>query len=357
MNHDSLIINGIKYSPKELLEKGRYNIFDYRQPEWVRDFYEFVLDWLERDEIEVTTSGTTGAPQTLTFPKEALIESARRTITFFNLQPQEKVMLCLPAKYIAGKMMIARAFTGQLDLILAEPESDPWADLKESIRFVPVVPLQLRKLLQYPEKLKLIETILVGGAPIDSKLERQVKKINPIVFQSFGMTETLTHVALKRVNGEEPSPFYRALEGIWFEADADNRLIIHSSYFTDPVYTNDVVSLQDKKHFLWHGRYDSVINTGGVKVFPEDVEQKISSLIYRRFIISGLPDETLGQKVVLIIEGKPMEDSCLESLHNRIRMKVEKHQAPKEIHFAEKFPETSSGKIKRNEITEGISGG
>lgn len=357
MNYDSLTINGKKYSPKELLEEGRYTVLDYRQPEWLRDFYEFVLDWLERDEIEVSTSGTTRTPQTITFPKKALIESAKRTISFFDLQPEDNVLLCLPAKYIAGKMMIARAFVGQLNLILTEPSSDPWQDMAETIRFVPLVPLQLRELLRYPDKLNNIDIILAGGAPLDSKLERQVKKIKPTVFQSFGMTETLTHVALKRVNGVNPSPYYRAIEGVWFEADAEKRLVIHSTFFDEPVYTSDVVSLQDEKHFRWHGRYDSVINTGGVKVFPEDIEQKINNLIYRRFIIGGLPDEVLGEKIVLIIEGKPMEDSCLESLHNRIRMNVEKHQAPKEIRFTESFPETASGKIKRKEIIENVLDG
>ena len=325
---------------------------DPARPEWYRNFYEFVADWLENEEITVTTSGTTGKPRELTFSKDALIESAQRTLAFFALKPQDPVLLCLSTQYIAGKMMVARAFAGRLNLLIAEPSSDPWQAWTEQVKFVPVVPMQLRRLLEKPEKHHLFSIVLVGGAPMDNTLERKVQRFKPVVYQSFGMTETLTHVAVRWVNGENPAQTYRAMEGVNLKTDKQSRLIISADYLPGPVATNDVVTLEDEKRFRWHGRYDSVINSGGVKVFTEDVESKISGMIYRRFFIAGIPHQELGQQVILVIEGKPMEESCLEALHNRIRMKVAQHHAPKKILFCEKFPETSSGKIRRKEVVE-----
>jgi len=157
-------------------------------------------------------------------------------------------------------------------------------------------------------------------------------------------------VALRRVNGEEPSDFYRALDGVTFSVDHQQRLIVEVDFLDQLVQTNDVVRLLDEKRFIWHGRADSVINTGGIKVFPEEVEKKLSHLIYRRFFITGIPDEKLGEKIVLIIEGSPMEKSCLNALKNRIALAVEKYEAPKEIYFADKFIETDTGKVKRKAI-------
>lgn len=356
MIHQSFSINGEPYSAKKLLEKSRRIILDPGQPEWRRSIFEFFTDWLESDEIEVSTSGTTGKPTTIFFPKSAVIDSAKRTLDFFNLHPGDAVMLCLQAKYIAGKMMIARALVGGLNLLITEPSSNPWKKWTEAVKFVPVVPLQLRHLLEHPEKHHLFSTILVGGAPIDNTLERKVQRIDPVVFQSFGMTETLTHIAVRRVNGENPAESYRLLDDFTIEADSESRLVIHSPEHKAPLKTNDVISIDDEKHFRWHGRFDSVINSGGVKIFPEDVERTVAGLIYRRFFIAGFQDNELGEKVVLIIEGKPMEESCLEALHNRIRTKVEKHQAPKEIFFFEKFPETESGKIRRKMVIRELCG-
>ncbi|MGM0573378.1 MAG: AMP-binding protein [Bacteroidota bacterium] len=354
MIHQSFTINGEKYSAKALLEKSRRTMMDLDQPGWYRNIFEFITDWLENEEFEVATSGTTGKPTTLTFPKSAMIDSARRTLEFFDLKPGDPVLLCLPAQYIAGKMMIARALAGGLNLLFAQPETDPWKEWNTKVKFVPVVPLQLRRLLEHPEKHHLFDIVLVGGATIDTSLERKLQRFDPAVFQSFGMTETLTHIAVRRVNGESPSPTYRVLEGFSLTTDAESRLVVQGESLPEPVHTNDVVTLEDEKHFRWHGRYDSVINSGGVKIFPEDVEKKIAGLIYRRFFIAGFPDNVLGQKVVLIIEGKAMEESCLEALHNRIRMKVGKHPAPKQILFYEQFPETDSGKIKRPEVVKAL---
>ncbi|MCF8334641.1 MAG: AMP-binding protein [Bacteroidales bacterium] len=355
MTNKPLTINGKTLAPKELLETGRRIIIDPSQPEWLQDFYDFVLDWMnEQNTIKVQTSGTTGPPKTISFSKETMKQSARKTLAFFDLDPGDSVVLCLSAQYIAGKMMIVRAMEGGLNLILQEPSSDPWQSIEEQIDFIPVVPVQLQKLLHQPEKQKRIKTILAGGAPIDYKLERKLQKISPVIFHSYGMTETVTHVALRRINGEESSDFYRALDGVTFSVDDQQRLIVEMDFLDRAIQTNDVVNLLDEKRFIWHGRMDTVINSGGIKVFPEVVEKKLAKLIYRRFFIIGISDEALGEKIILIIEGEPMEESCLEALKNRIDRAVEKYEAPKEIYFYDDFPETRSGKVKRKEVVENL---
>lgn len=353
MKNKPLTINGKTLSPKEILELGRRIILDPTQPGWKHDIWEFILDWMDNSgTMQITTSGTTGSPKALSLKKEMMLQSARKTLDFFDLKEGDTALLCLSPQYIAGKMMIVRAFVGGLNLIIQEPSSDPWKDITDDIDFIPVVPLQLQKLLNKPEKQKQIKTILVGGAPIDYKLERKLQNIAPVVFHSYGMTETITHVALRRVNGEEPSDFYRALDGVNFSVDEEQRLIVDVDFLDRPVQTSDVVNLLDEKRFIWHGRADSVINTGGIKVFPEEVEKKLSKLIYRRFFIAGISDEKLGEKIVLIIEGSPMEESCLDALKNRIALAVEKYEAPKEIFFYDDFPETGTGKIKRKEVMQ-----
>ncbi len=355
MRNKPLTINGKTLSPKELLETGRRVILDPSQPEWLQDFYDFVLDWMNRkNTLKVQTSGTTGQPKAISLSKEAMKQSARKTLEFFDLHPGDSAVLCLSAQYIAGKMMIVRAMEGRLNLILQEPSSDPWKNIREKVDFIPVVPLQLQKLLHQPEKQKFIKTILVGGAAIDHHLERKLQKISPVVFQSYGMTETITHVALRRANSEKPFEYYRALNGVRFSVDDQQRLIVEVDFLDLPVKTNDTVNLLDEKRFIWLGRADSLINTGGIKVFPEEVEKKLSKLIYRRFFIAGIPDEKLGQKIVLIIEGKPMEESCLDALKNRIALAIEKYEAPKEIYFVNKFIETDTGKVKRTLIKENL---
>jgi len=355
MNNKPLIINGKSLSPKKLLEKGRQVITDPSQPEWLQDFYEFILDWMDdRYSIEVETSGTTGSPKSFSISKDQMIQSAAKTLAYFNLNPGDNALLCLSAKYIAGKMMIVRAITGELNLIIQEPSSDPWETLESKIDFIPVVPLQVQKLIQQPEKQKFVKRILVGGAPIDHQLEKKLQKIASAVFQSYGMTETLTHVALRRVNGENSQEFYTALEGVTFSVDERKRLVVDVDFLDGKVRTNDVVTLLDEKRFVWQGRMDSVINSGGVKVSPEEVEKKLSKLIYRRFFVAGIPDDNLGEKIILIIEGSPMEKRCLEALKNRISWITQKYEVPKVIYFTKKFPETGTGKIKRQEVINNL---
>ncbi|MCF8303080.1 MAG: AMP-binding protein [Bacteroidales bacterium] len=354
--NNSLIINGTKYTKAELVRHAKKIPADESQPEWYRDFYRFINDWLDgKPEIKVNTSGTTGQPKIISLSKSAMIRSAKKTLAYFELKKDDKALLCLPAKYIAGKMMIVRAMTGELNLLIGEPSTGAWNDLNEPVDFVPVVPLQMRSLLKYPRKQQMIDTILLGGAAIDKSLEHSIQHIHPKVFHSYGMTETITHVAIRQVNGEKASPVYTALEGISFSTDDQKQLIIDTDFLDKPVYTNDIVDLIDKWRFVWRGRMDAVINSGGIKIFPEEVEKKISSLINERFIITGIPDEILGEKVVLVIETNQISNDQLNNLKYQLRKKLDKFRMPREIYLIPQFPLTSTGKIKRVKISSELS--
>lgn len=348
MNNKILTIEGITYSPKELFEISRKMILDSAQPQWKRDIFDFILDWMDdNDYVEVNTSGSTGNPKTIQLLKKDMIASAHLTGEYFNLIPGNRILLALPAQYIAGKMMIVRAIALGLDLYFTSPASDFWEEIDSNFDFVAVVPLQMKTLLKHPAKANYFKTILIGGATLDLSLEDRLQQLSTAIFHSYGMTETITHVAIKTINGENRSTYYRALTGISFSVNSNNCLKIHASHLNKDFFTNDIVELHDSRHFKWLGRADNVINSGGIKISPEVIEEKISNLIRERFFITALPDNTLGQKLVLVIEGVPFDQQNIKTLKNNIFTLVKKYENPKEIIFIEKFTETSTGKIVR----------
>lgn len=348
MQNKTLTIEGITYTPKELFEISGKIILNPAEPEWKRDIFDFILDWMDdRDFVEVKTSGTTGDPKTIKLSKKRMIASAKLTGEYFDLLPENRILLSLPAKYIAGKMMIVRAIVLGLDLHFVSPSSGFWKEINSNFDFVAVVPLQIKTLLKHPAKANYFKTILIGGAALDTALENELQQLSAAIFHSYGMTETITHVAIRTVNGKEHSEYYRALSGISFSVNRDNCLTVHTSHLDKNFTTNDIVQLQDKHHFKWLGRADNVINSGGIKISPEILEKKIAHLIKNRFCIAGIKDKTLGQKLVLIIEGTPFDKQTIKTLKNKILEVVEKHENPKEILFTNSFTETSTGKIVR----------
>jgi len=226
-----------------------------------------------------------------------------------------------------------------LDLKVVEPFSKPLKNIDEPIDFAAMVPMQLEKSLDQIEKMK---TLLVGGGKVNPKLVEKIQGISTQVNETYGMTETLTHVAIKPLNGPNKSDVFQALDGIQFEMDDRSCLVIFAPMMNpNPVVTNDLVELVDETSFRWLGRIDNVINSGGIKIIPELVEAKLTEVVSsRRYFIAGLPDESLGEKVVLVIEGDEIEIS-LDVL--------EKYERPKEIYFISKFVEIESGKVIQKE--------
>ena len=304
------------------------------------DVNQFIEDWFSSpDEMTFQTSGSTGKSKSISVKKEWMRNSARLTGKTFGLAQGDSALLCMPMKYIAGKMMVVRALELGLNLKVVEPSSNPLKDLESPIDFAAMVSLQLEKSLNDWHKVK---KLIVGGGRINPQLVEKLQSVSTQVFETYGMTETLTHVAIKPLNGSNKSDCFHALDGVHFEKDERDCLVIHATDLNpEPIVTNDLVELLDEKSFRWLGRHNNVINSGGIKIIPEVVEAKLSSTISdRRYFIAGLPDESFGEKVVLVVEGERI-DITMESL--------DKYEKPKEIYFIPKFVETESGKVTRRE--------
>jgi O-succinylbenzoic acid--CoA ligase len=319
--------------------------------EWERDLISFLKEWTdEKEYVTGKTSGSTGNPKTIHLSKRAMIASALRTNQFFRLQKGDNVLLCLSANYIAGKMMIVRAIAGGFNLITASPSSTPkW---EGAVAFAAMVPLQVQALLATEEgkkRLDSIDKLLIGGGPVTDSLEKRVCELSVNAYLSYGMTETVSHVALCRIEKERAKEkVYTALPDVAFSTDDRGCLVIEAPYLQDePFVTNDVVKLFSETSFSWLGRWDNVINSGGVKFFPEEIERKIAGLLDARFYITSLPHESLGQQIVLKIEGLPWGEEKKSLFLRLMASCLTKYEIPKRILFVDRFEETASGKIKR----------
>ncbi len=311
--------------------------------EFEKDCGAFILDWFDdKSFVNVQTSGTTGKPKIIEIEKQAMVNSALATGDFFQLHSGNTSLCCLPVKFIAGKMMLVRAFVLGLELDFVEPNSNPLDKSEKKYDFVAMVPLQVENSL---DKLHEIKKLIIGGAKINHDLENKLMASGCEVFETYSMTETVTHIALKRV-GEK---VFKVLPNVVISQDERNCLVIDAPKLnSQKIVTNDIVELFSASEFSWLGRYDNVINSGGIKLFPEQIEEKLSTKIDKRFFVGGLPDEKLGEKLVLIVEGKKaiIDDVIFDTLS--------KFEKPKQIYFVSEFPETKTGKIKRKEILQSI---
>ena len=314
----------------------------------------FMNEWLNPDPyVNLKTSGSTGAPKTILIEKNKMLSSAARTAEYFDFKEGQKALLCLPINYIAGKMMVVRALFSGLDLICINPSQNPLEDLQNDIiiDFTAMIPLQLQQAINLPS-LSQIKKILLGGGPVSPELEKQAEQINTQIFHGYGMTETLSHIAIRRVNGITASESYKALNGIELGMDDRNCLTITAPDFSDEtLITNDLVSFTGVNEFIWKGRYDNVIISGGVKLIPEEIEGKLQSLISNRFYLTGIKDEQWGEKLILIIEGVPFDESAIILLRSKMGALLNKYEVPKEIYFINNFIEASNAKINRLRTT------
>ena len=304
---------------------------------------DFILDWFDnKSYIELSTSGTTGTPKLIRIEKQAMVSSAMATGDFFNLKPGDKALHCLPTKYIAGKMMLVRGFILGLDIDFVEPNSNPLVRKDTKYDFVAMVPLQVQNSLS---ALQNVKKKIIGGAKINNVLKQELSNLKAEVYETYGMTETITHIAAKQI-GEES---FSLLPNVTIYQDDRNCLVINApNISSECIVTNDLVTLKGENQFDFLGRMDNVINSGGIKLIPEKIEDKLSQKINSRFFVTGIEDTVLGEKLVLVIEGEKqiLEDGIFDVL--------DKYEKPKEIFYVEKFTETENGKIKRKEILESI---
>jgi len=314
-------------------------------PIW-NDVNQFISEWLNgEEELILQTSGSTGKPKSISMKKEWMKNSAQLTENTFGLKKGDSALLCMSIKYVAGKMMVVRALELALDLKVVEPSSSPLKDIDDQIDFAAMVPLQLENSSNDLDKVK---TLIVGGGQVSLQLIKKLQNISTQIYETYGMTETLTHVAIKPLNGPNKSDIFSALDGIHFEIDERDCLVINAPMLSpESIVTNDIIELINDISFRWLGRFDNVINSGGVKIIPEVVEAKLASVISnQRFFIAGETNNKLGERVVLFVEGDEMPIS-FESL--------EKFERPKEIYFIRNFVETGSGKICQKETVNMVT--
>ncbi len=309
---------------------------------------DFLNEWhSDADYVVGHTSGSTGKPKEIHLLKADMKASAALTNNFFGIGKNSRLMLCLSPDYIAGKMMIVRAEEACATLLQEKPSNRPMEHHDGSpIDLLAVVPSQALWLADHPERLKGVRNMIVGGGEIPPALRKRLAALKVNAYATYGMTETCSHVALSRIS-EEQEPF-NALSPVTFATDERGCLVIDAPQFSfRRLTTNDIVRLLSPTSFYWCGRYDNVVNTGGIKVFPEEIERIIAPCISRRFYVTSRPSDKWGQELVLKIEGEPMASGEQEALATQISVLLPPYQRPKDIIFQAHFTETSTGKVKR----------
>lgn len=336
--HNHFKLNGFHLN-KEDLCRVAYS-FIKEGEDWEKPVGDFLLDWFDgKTYIEMKTSGSTGAPKVIRVDKQAMVNSALATGDFFGLHSGNRALQCLPVKYVAGKMMLIRSIILGLDLDYVAPTSHPMENLDDTnYDFVAMVPMQAQNSLN---ELKNVKKLIVGGARIRKKLEKDLIKLPTEVYETYGMTETITHIAAKKVGEKE----FTVLPHVTISYDDRNCLVIHAPHIIaeETVITNDLVELVNENQFLFLGRIDNIINSGGVKIMPEQVEKKLDGKVDRRFFIASKDDAELGEKVVLVVEGESFD------IDKAIFDGLDKYERPKEIVFVNNFKETENGKVLRKE--------
>ena len=331
-------------------------------PPSVQSAMRFAWQWEHGYEsFVVTTSGSTGPPKTMNVSRQRMLVSAGLTQQALHLTRHHTALLCLNADAIGGKMMLVRGLHVGMNMIWVPPTANPMTDLPRVPDFVAMVPLQLQTVLdETPHQLNGIHAILVGGAPVSAALEEAIRRqVTSPVYSTYGMTETLSHIALRRLNGPEASAAFQVLGDTQIGTDERGCLTIRGEITQQQlIITNDLVDITGPRHFYWQGRFDWVINSGGVKVPPERVERAVGRVLHvseplPRFFVTGLPDERLGERVVLVVEAPPASEKEQQRLLQKIGEEVPPYHAPKEIRYVSAFRETASGKIDRRATMAG----
>lgn len=343
--HSDFKLNGNSFSSvKEIL---LYTQYEYSEITF------FLEKWFDSSKyLTVSTSGSTGKPKSIELKKEFMANSAKATGDFFDLPNKTTALSCLPIKYIAGKMMMVRALVLGWRLDLVEPSSKPIDSIDKFYDFSAMVPLQLFNSLN---KINHVKKLIIGGGIVSKDLQSNIMDLPTKIYATYGMTETITHIAIKPLNKASGLIFdkdvYQTLPNINISTDNRNCLVIDAPKVSNEILiTTDIIKLVSDDKFKWLGRYDNIVNSGGIKIIPEQIEEKLTQLISQRFFVTGLPDANLGEKLVLIIEG----DSFKLNKED-FKVVLTKYEIPKEIFFLKKFIETDTGKIKRKEIIDIIN--
>lgn len=322
-------------------------------------YEEFLNEWNDQQRyIEVHTSGSTGEPKNIRLEKDFIIESAIRTNNFFNINAKSHLHSCISPDFIGGKMMAVRSQVSRCKLTWEIPSNAPLGNMpKEAIiDLLAVVPSQMHHILRLKENQPTINAIIIGGAPIPEDLRKQIAKSGLNAYETYGMTETASHIAIRKVCYDN-IPF-TALDGIKIGKDEKGCLTIFLSE-KKRILTNDLCELISDNQFFIRGRRDNMIITGAKKVNPLDLEKILAPIIKSDFMITGFPDDKWGEKIVLLIKLSPSELPRREKMKKYFKEKTESllkaWERPKEIFFVSAFPETVNGKRKRSKLREDYS--
>ncbi len=380
-----------------------YNNLPEPTSEYEQKVIDFCQNWLnEKKEFIIKTSGSTGEPKLIQLTRNQMIASAELTGKTFGLVSGDSALVCLNIEYIAGMMMLVRGMVWELKLTIIEPSGNPFENLEKfNFDFFAFVPLQLDKILErkrnidlkigdfpviptkegtdnkmskssfleksdssllrrddknlYFKSLEILnkaKAIIVGGASVNKVLEQKIQTLSAPVFSTYGMTETVSHIAIKRLNGNNKTENFQVLESVKIGIDTRNCLnIIAESSNNELIQTNDIVEIINEKEFKLIGRFDNIINSGGVKIQLEKIEKLIENEIQifepKRYFAYGIPDEKLGQKLVLVVETDIIDEKMKELFLQKIRLILPKYEIPKEIFFVKLFEETQTGKIDK----------
>lgn len=337
--------------------------FPVAQTAYQQQALDFCTQWLAgQSSFVLHTSGSTGTPKPITLTRKQMQASAWLTGKTFDLKAGQHVLVCVNIGYIAGVMMLVRGLSLGLKMTLVEPSANPFKDneglAEQAFDFTALVPLQIQKIIEDGNctQLNAMRAIIVGGAAVNQALQEQIQTLTVPVFSTYGMTETVSHIAVRRLNGKPTNEYFAALAGVQLALDDRGCLqICCAASNHEWITTNDLAILHDTQHFSILGRYDNIINSGGVKIQLEKVEQAYvkawlevcPSDVMPRFFAYGLPDERLGQRLVLVQEGKPLASIQAEKLLTILANFLQKYEIPKQVYYISSFAHTATEKIDK----------
>lgn len=357
-------INGKYWNFNSIKALRIENLANYSKLE--KDTLTIAHKWLNNEShFSLQTSGSSGSPQTLTFSRGQILKSVEQTTKAFHLQPGDKVLNPLSSGYVAGFMMLMRGLVHAMPVFCVEPSRTPYPDslVNENLDFAAFVPLQMQNLLEngYQAQLNQMKAIIIGGGPMNPQLENQIKELTTPAYHTYGMTETLTHVAIRQITPTQENS-YQALPGNQFRQGNSEQLIIHTPLWSNPITTNDRVELIDRFNFHWMGRLDRVVNSGAYKIQLEPTESQVAKAFkdewdtIPEFFLAAVPDKALGEKLVLVIKTQePLFPDAKEAFRDALRRYLPAYEIPKAIFDLREFAYTHTGKVDQQTTLTSIT--
>lgn len=358
--HQHIWINGRTISISSIVLKSAVAKTPFEENTFV-----FIAEWLsEKTEFQTNTSGSTGEPKTISFTRRQMIAGATGTKEALRLTSTMTALICIDTKYIGGKMMLVRSLEFGMKILALDPEAYPIQKLPidHCVNFAAFVPYQIYAMLEskHPHLLDTIDVAIIGGAPLADRAVQQLQSYQSVWYLTYGMTETISHVALRKLNGNDSTPYFKLMDGIRAYADDRDCLTLVADFLPEPIVTNDIVTFLTPNTFQFTGRFDNIINSGGVKVSAEKVEVQLrrrfdEAGITNHFFIAGVPDEKLGSKVALIIEAGGNFPQSLEKKFPEIYSSLSPFERPRDVYTLPSFSYTESGKINRVQSLKKLS--